>query len=233
MRLYKYTEKQYLNNLLKDGEILVGTLYDYRKDKHKQGIRDAVEGKKIFSLPDKPYAFTNRNDPDAKLLEQFGTIKFEDDVSDEDQFNVFIGNVKFEHVQDSPDCFVFCLSTDFSYDTQSKFEGYDACYSIDTKDLTSFTSAITESLNKITPVTFAGIFPVHYTSRKVQWTGSFTDGTHGALIKEPNDYEDQFERRAIWCPNDSNVLIEPAKFQQEKLRSLIKKHNVPFEYWFK
>jgi len=62
-RLFKYTKKEYLLNLLKHGELRLGTLYEYRNYENQE-IRDLEEGTGFSLHYIKDETFTNHGQND-------------------------------------------------------------------------------------------------------------------------------------------------------------------------
>lgn len=188
--MFRYSAKKYTDSLFKMGMIRVGTLYDFRKSEHKQGIADPQEGKKeIFHPVDKIHV-ADSNSPEARIVGQFG-FKIGKGAT-----NVTFQNLTFARNFDVPDCFILCSSCEYSKKTMDEFEGADSCYKISNPHM--FYSLITKTLNTITPVIFQGVHKVIYQDRKEKWNGRDW-GHHPALIKE-KEFSKQEEFRAIWQP---------------------------------
>lgn len=47
--MYRYSLQKFNSSLLNMGEIRIGTLHDFRRTEHTQGIADPKEGKKKIS----------------------------------------------------------------------------------------------------------------------------------------------------------------------------------------
>lgn len=192
--MYKYLESKYADLMLLYGSIRVGTLYDFRKSEHKAGIADPQEGKKSLKHNVKQLIITPDNwskeqsNPDFLALKQLGVLSIEKGAT------VNIINVSAQAIVDSPNCFIYCTSTEQSKRVMNQFEGSDTCIFL--KDPFSFFKIITQRLQEIHPVTFEGAEHVTYKSRTENWQMN-TPGVHPALTKEPA-FEPQREIRAVW-----------------------------------
>ena len=197
--MFRYSQRKFCQSLLRMGTLRVGTLHDFRRSEHKQGIADPKEGRKeVFH--EVGYAkITDLSHPDVRAATEFGVFDF-----GEGPLNVTLSDVTFARTFDHPDCFILCSSSSLSTAMFQEFEGSDACIRI--ADLEGFYGAITETLNSITPVVFHGVHKVRYQTRKERWNGE-SWGSHPALIKE-FEFANQHEIRAIWQPK-FNQSIEP------------------------
>lgn len=190
MPLYKYGKRRHLANLVVRGEVVVGTLYDYRRQEHEQGISDPREGTKTVSTHIDDLHITEPGDPRAQAYERFGLIHFGNAT------NVRIRDITLSQSVNSPDYLLYCLSTRLSKATMAQFGGADACVEI--TDPLAFFRVLTDLVSSIYAVRYLGAFAVQYQSREEEWNG--TDmGLYPALIKGP-EASLQHEVRAIWEP---------------------------------
>lgn len=190
--MYKFSQERYCKALLNMGVVRIGTLHDFRRDEHKQGIADRLEGTKEVSHSFENYTVGAAGDPRAEPLQQFG-VRVENCIGS--TFNV-------TRVFESPDCFIFCMAENCSNETMRQFEGVDACVRID--NVRGFISLLTQALASHRPVAFKGIHRVTYQPRSEPWNGR-NWGAHPALIKDPG-FEKQSELRAIWKSLDGKPL---------------------------
>lgn len=132
-RLFKYTKKEYLLNLLKNGELRLGTLYEYRNYENQE-IRDLEEGTGFSLNYIKDETFTNHGKNDLTL----GLLKL---IDCED---VRIINVSSRQSFDLPNSYIYSLTMNPDKVVMTHF-GYDACFEI--MDLKGFTTEIATELN--------------------------------------------------------------------------------------
>lgn len=193
---FRYSGQKYNDALLALGNVRIGTLHDFRKTEHKQGIADVNEGKKRVSHHI-PYA-TDKDVGSIHLdaLKTFRAIDLGGAT------NVVLENISVSQEFDHPDCFVHCTSVKYSFDVLRQFGGADSCVEI--SDLAGFYQRLTETLNSIVPVQFLTLSQVQYMKRHEDWNGRDW-GVHPALIKEP-EFIRQVELRAIWIPKFSGNI---------------------------
>jgi hypothetical protein len=193
--MYRYSLQEYNSLLITLGIIRIGTLYDFRRMEHRQGVVDTQEGQKNISHHIDYLHVADPNNLDIKsninmqALEKLGGIK----VTGKNNTFVNIETTKNFNVND---CFIFCTSMTCSRETMQQFEGADSCIEIVNVDL--FHNILTDTLNRIYPVVFQSIYKIIYQDREEPWNGRDW-GNYPALIKEPK-FEKQNEFRAIWKP---------------------------------
>lgn len=193
---FRYSGQKYNDALLALGNVRIGTLHDFRRTEHKQGIADVNEGKKRVSHHI-PYA----TDKDVGSIHLDALKKFRA-IDLGGATNVILENISVSQEFDHPDCFVHCTSVKYSSDVLRQFDGADSCVEI--SDLAGFYKRLTETLNSIVPVQFLTLSQVQYMKRHEDWNGR-NWGVHPALIKEP-EFIRQVELRAIWIPKFSGVI---------------------------
>ena len=189
------------------GYIRIGTLHDFRRTEHAKGISDPKEGKKSISHSiDKlevnhANRETQQSNPDLLALEKLGIARIEKVGS-----FVMMG-VTVQSDIDSHDCFIYCLSHQYSADMYSLFGDADTCLEITDSD--NFFACITDELKKIHPINFSGVSKVSYQKRNEKWNGSDL-GSDPILIKEDIPrYRDQKELRAVWkTPPGIHIGVE-------------------------
>lgn len=194
--VFRYSSKKYNDSLLALGNIRIGTLHDFRRTEHKQGIADVNEGKKKVSHQI-PYVDSKDGDSiHISALREFGVMDIKPGT------NAVFENCTAEQEFDHPDCFVHCTSFEYSFKAMSQFEGADSCVEI--PDVESFYTRLTHTLRSVVPVRFLTLTTVRYMERHEDWNGR-NWGVHPALIKEPI-FTPQVEVRAIWIPMSSGAI---------------------------
>ncbi len=222
--MYRYSSIKYNNLLLKMGGIRIGTLHDFRKTEHKQGISDPTEGTKSVNHRiqyvgvDDNQKLQVANSLDKKALDVFGGYKIGEQARNICIFNSTVG----KHFNES-DCFLLCTSETRSQKTMSQFEGADSCVKI--TDILSFYHCLTEVINSIVPIKPIGRFRVIYQDRMEKWNG-VDWGKHPALIKE-TAFIKQDEIRAIWVPKNRRRDIEPLNLCDHRLVAFVSKASIP------
>ena len=201
-RIYRYTKREYAKGLLSLGTLLVGTLHDFRREEHKAGIADPMEGRKtVRHKIDKLFMQTGEDthspkSKDEEALEAFSANDFGPGIT------LDIENVTLKQEFDKGDCFVLCMSHCLSRETMSEFEGADSCYEI--HEPNRFFRVLTETLATHHPVEFMGAMGVEYQERSKEWTGKDW-GVDAALVKEPK-FRLQYEVRAGWKSLNGNPI---------------------------
>lgn len=194
--LYRYSAKQWNDDLRTRGSLRIGTLHDYRKSEHKPGVQDAEEGKKWVShyidhwdmsqeVPGSPSLHARANEAIGGLS-GLGTLTDMCIISEINQ----------------PNCFIHCTSYKLSRQVMSQFEGADSCLHI--YDHKRFYQTLTAAINKIRPVKWGGINLVTYQDRIEQFDEADTGIT--AWWIKGTEFEPQFEVRAIWHPLDNEPI---------------------------
>lgn len=192
--LYRYSAKKYNDMLLNEGCIRIGTLFDFRRSEHKAGIADPSEGKKVIvhhvddwkiddEIPGKP-------SKTMRAMQKVGNFAFEPGGGQR------VSGITFERQIHTRDYYIHCSAHKLSMSVMEQFEGADSCVEI--VDPLGFYGHLTESLNKIHPVKFEGVFFIQYREREEEWNGE-DYGVAGCFIKEP-EFSRQCEVRAIWTP---------------------------------
>lgn len=182
--IFKYMKAHHAESFLREGTLRIGTLYEFRDmEKHGAVIGDKNEGQKsLYTHLEGRY--TNENAPaiSKKFIELGDGAAFE--------------NCTLVEQTDSPDCFLFCASAEYSAEMMAEFKA-DVCVVID--NLEGFYNAITKALSaKIgNPALFRGAHRCQYVARNLKHEEDH--GIPGALIKDA-DYIKQKEIRAIWEP---------------------------------
>ena len=196
------------------GRIRVGTLHDFRRSEHKEGLADSQEGKKAVAHHIEDLRIPYANAPkigetrDSRALKQFGSLQIEN-------MDVALSNVTFSQTFDQPDCFVLCSSENCSRETMEEFEGADSCVEI--VDVAEFYNLLTAALNDFISVIFRGVHKVIYQDRQETWNGR--DWGHNPALKKDPKYKRQQELRAIWQPG-TNQPIKPVILTSNRIGKL-------------
>lgn len=182
--LFKYMKGRHAENFLRHGTLRIGTLYEYRDtEKHGAVIGDAHEGTKSLYTEVKG-RHTKKTAPPivGKFLELGENSTIEDCV--------------FVNQMDSPDCYIFCGTEEYSSAVMAEF---DATVCLAIEDVRGFYGVLSKSLIRATgnAAFFRGAYRCSYIDRNVKHDEDH--GLPGALIKEPK-YSNQKEIRAIWEP---------------------------------
>lgn len=205
--LYKYSESRWADLLLTDGNVRIGTIFDFRKTEHKRGVADATEGVKSIYHGIKHY---NSNEPfgiDHSALANLGPF-----VS-KGGGGFSLSNLTVEREFRFPDAFFHCTSHFLSRVVLEQFEGADSCVEIIKPS--AFYNHLTGVINKIVPVNYYGIHKIVYSARREAFNGENL-GRRPDLIKDP-EFGLQCEVRAIWIPTSKSKLIAPINIQEKAL----------------
>jgi len=211
--MYRYSAEEYNQSLLKMGGVRVGTLHDFRKSEHKEGIADPQEGKKQVSHFIDKAVVNSATDLHSKAAKEFNIID-----PGKNNVNMHLENVTFSKSFDEPDCFILCVSSKKSREVMAEFEGADSCVEIIEPNI--FFQQLTITLNLFTPVIFRGVHKVIYQNKKEVWNGQ--DWGHNPAVIKELEFKDQYELRAIWQPR-FNQKISPIIFNNYKLISVCRK----------
>ncbi len=214
--MYRYSAEKYNQSLLKMGGIRIGTLHDFRKTEHKQGIADPQEGKKKVTHYIDHAVVNNTDDLHGKAATEFNVINL-----DKGNANVSFKNCTFSKSFDEPDCFILCVSSEKSKKVMTEFEGADSCIEITNQN--SFFQQLTNTLNLFTPVIFRGVHKVIYKNKVEAWNGS--DWGHNPAVIKELEFKGQYELRAIWQPS-FNQKISPIIFLNYNLISSCRKISI-------
>jgi hypothetical protein len=186
--LYKFLRPDHADGLLRRGAVRIGTLYEFRREEeHGTEIGDAGEGiasRMLFTSGAK--VWSDRTQP--KFSRSFVKIGPGIDVTFE--------NCHFVQREQSPDCWLYCVSTSFS-EAMLERSPYSACVRID------FPRHFFRALSRVVrPAAFLGVHACQYEGRAFMHD-------HGplspALLKDPV-HAYQCEARAIWQPSGEQPI---------------------------
>lgn len=212
--LFKYLKKEHADKLFKDGELLIGTLYDFRNyEQHGSKRGDAEEGKKEISehVDNLVVKSPSEHNPLSPFVKKF--INLEPGAN-----NFQLSNCDFSVVQDCGNCYLYCMSSEFDEKLLQEFQA-DICIKI--KKPQEFVEKISLALEN--GVKDVRLLPVIYGQRNQQYGKH--DQYHASIIK-PVNYKSQKEVRAIWAQkNQQDSDIKPLfiKLQTSDVTNLCEK----------
>jgi len=192
--VFRYSAVKYNDALLALGNVRIGTLHDFRKTEHKEGIFDAAEGTKFVEHHIPIVNTSDAGSIHVEALRQFNGVKI--------GRGAHVENFTLCQTFDVPDFFIHCTSFEFSRRVMRQFEGAESCVEI--FDVNGFYQRLTETLNFNFPVRLLTIEKIQYKERSEVWNGR-NWGAHPAIIKEPK-FSMQVEVRAIWVPRISDPI---------------------------
>lgn len=214
--VFRYSEERYAASLLERGNTRVGTLYDFRKSEHRQGISDPQEGKKRVGHYIERATEQDLGGLDMKAIDAYGMFTVEPGAA------FTFHNLTMVNDYDQPDCFIHCCSTSYSLSAMRGLGGADACVEI--FDPVGFYMQLTKSMTMQVQVRLECVETVKYTARDQEWNG-VDWGDHPSLIKEPI-YAPQKEMRVVWSPVFSQP-IEPLIIDDAELRRFCRRVPIP------
>lgn len=184
--LFKYMEAQHADTFFRDGSLRIGTLFHYRdEERFGSEIGDTQEGVKTLRTVVRNLKYTGSSKVPSYIT---NAIRAEGGAV------VTLENCVFEDHQQSPNLYIFCLSSEYSSEAMAKMKK-EVCVRI--RDM----RALVEAVGKRLPSgsRFQGLHTCHYVERVVKHEDDH--GITPALIKEPR-YAYQKEVRAIWAPRN-------------------------------
>jgi hypothetical protein len=217
--VFKFAKREFRDAFLNQGQIKIGTLFEYRdSEKYSGKIYDKDEGKKSIQI-----YFDNLH-LTGKELSEFGIAFF---GGGEGLIHLYNSTVKIK--MDENDCYIYCTSSEFFSDSlfQAVIDGYDACTLITNPDL--FFNELKESFKY---GKYIDSFYCLYIDRdlKLDWEKQKEDieilkSIPASTIK-PKSYAPQREIRTIFLPSESeNNLL----YKVEIIPSL-KKYLLPINF---
>lgn len=195
MKLFKYCKRAHANRLVKNGQVRIGTLHEYRDvERYNDQISDAQEGRAVHVLEAKKAIeidLLNGNDT-ATLFAQRVFAGW-DSLPEGSSIKIVLEpSSALEHNFDFPDQYMYCATERMDLDSMKAF-GYDTCVEISNAE--AFFSQIMSSMGNITGQYCAK--PVTYAERRISFELQHAD--HPAYIK-PASYAQQREFRVMWEP---------------------------------
>ncbi len=175
-------EQKYKDNFLNSGEVLIGTLHDFRDEKKfVKGISDPLEGKIAINEYD--------------CLEEEYILGFRN-----------LSPYSSEEVE-LEDCHLYCATSRLFTDTLSTLKsfGYDTCVMIIYPDY--FFETISNQLPELMPVDHGKCKYINKTINRFRNSSNSIDKVVvedpvKAVFLKPRDLEMQMEYRFAWAPND-------------------------------
>lgn len=205
MSLYKYMPRKFALGLVHHGLLRIGTLHDYRRQEHGQGISDGDEGTKAIEVAIERQHFASGKDV-PKTLAPLGIISVDDFCS-----NITLENIFVRKTFATQNCYLWCASSVRSRNVMEQFEGADTC--IEIVGIAGFFASLRQTMTSFDSE-FQGLADVRYQSRMEDWNTEHL-GYHPAIIKGP-EYSSQHEVRAIWTPT-MDCEIGPIILHDESL----------------
>lgn len=196
-KLYRYSSSKHNEALLSRGSVRVGTLFDFRKLEHKEGISDPQEGFKKVSHHVSLATGEVAGSVDRQALKAYKAVEFSSDAK-----GAMVKNCLLVREIAEQDYYIHCTSDSLSKETMASFEGADSCVEI--FDPVGFYQRLTNVLMALGHVTEAKFFDVTYKPREEAWN-KIDWGMSPALIKE-EIYSVQSEFRTIWYPGSTSPL---------------------------
>lgn len=198
MKLYKYLQRQFLEEFFHRGSLKIGTLSEYRNvEAFGPVIGDRDEGTSSTELGFKrgDEVALGGSSPEARFLrnilqttpQQCSNMKI---VSLVDGYN-------FVSQENSPELYIYCMTEAFDLEVMHQF-GCDSCLEI--TNPASFLSAISHRIRH--KARLDGLHPIQYMSRKTTFTSPHQ--VHPALMKD-NSFLAQREWRAVWVPTKKQI----------------------------
>lgn len=198
-RLYKYTAPEYAENIVKYGDIWIGTLHDYRREEQLgDAVGDRDEGRLTRTLALKHYDSTG-NHPDDRFVRGMlsgviGGISLD---------NVQAENINFRQNINFSDCYIYSTTKSRNYNDKKLRSFGNACILIHNPKL--FFGVITGALMEKT-LGYSPWYPVVYGNRESHYRNS--SPTDAAFTK-PRSYQWQGEVRTVWPPRPDSYSLVP------------------------
>jgi hypothetical protein len=200
MNLYKYMERRWANKFLKEGTLLIGTLYDFQdEEQHGGEIGDALEGTKQVS---------------SMRLKMIDTDEPENiPYWMSEHMNVSGSNRLVIHARDGmsavhkdPNAYIFCCTDTFDAKAMKEM-AYDCCIEILDADI--FFKATSIKMKHYAK--FWGAAKCVYKATEIEHS---EDEIPATFIKEPK-FAAQKEVRGLWLPKEPQS-IKPIVLKSKK-----------------
>jgi hypothetical protein len=194
--LYKYLKREHARRWLSMGEVRIGVLSAYREtERFGAEIGDPDEGTRV--LFDNSTVDSERPETISEVVKNVVVglgpgrhVKFE--------------GIRFQNIHVHPDCYVLCLSTEFSEEAMRRMDPqYDACVRID--NASAFFAGITAELQRFEIV--SDIVADHtciYRDRNIDVHDEAAAEIPIFFLKDVR-YAYQKEFRAVWKPRRADV----------------------------
>ncbi|MHB2213351.1 hypothetical protein ACX64P_07825 [Raoultella ornithinolytica] len=200
MPLYKFLEAQHLESFFDKGCLRLGTIYDFKDIiTHSLGRGDSQEGRRQV----------NR---DVNKNLSLNSSSVEEVISDSLEVtgngSVTITNSTFYVIRNSPNAFIFCTSNIYSNELFYKWNAHhnetNACYKI--SDPNGFFREISNAIKN--SANFFNCKDIVYSIDPIPYEHP-NSSELPMFVKEKNEYEWQFENRAVWFPKEPSPQIKP------------------------
>jgi hypothetical protein len=196
MKAYKYTKKEFVDGLLKQGIIKVGTISEYRKYDHPE-IGDSGEGSEtiITTASSSGEKITEENMPVMPY-----PIRKAVSISGSAEFHLH-GKVILRSNHSLPDAYIYCVTQEPSESVMQQF-GADCCVEI--SDVEAFCKIVCEEVLRARNLSFG-----QYICRSCQYVGReiIDDAYEGvanidvsAYFLKESKYSPQKEARMLFLP---------------------------------
>lgn len=198
-RVYKYTAPEYAENIVKFGDIWLGTLHDYRREEQLgNSVGDRGEGSLARTLSVDSYT-SQGNHPD----DQFIRRNLRNIIGGVDLDNVTINNMNFRENINHSDCYIYSTTISRKYDKRKRKSFGSSCVLIHNPGL--FFGAITVAIQEEIRL-YSAWHAVIYNSREGHYRNLPLSSI--SFIK-PRVYQWQGEVRVVWFPKLNMLPIRP------------------------
>lgn len=197
--LFKFLKRKYANNLINQGEVRLGTLFDFcDQEKHAGLICDVDEGRKELVV------YIDKLESTGDELAAFG-MPFGGDGM------ISLVGATITICQDSPDCYIYSTTESFFSESlvQAVKDGKDACVMIKKPEI--FFDIVDRSFGK---GGYVGVHSCLYGERKLQLSWDehrdylkALQAVPAAIIK-PTEHAVYREVRAIWLKSECEITPE-------------------------
>lgn len=194
-KLFKYINKEHSKAFFDEGNLKIGTLYEYRNEEfYGSTIGDSEEGSgsmvtRFKSIDDhssyykKKNQIENKDGPNLTNV-RITSVKLIAVLSESDK-----GLISTTY---SDDCYIYCVSSEFNKRTMKKF-CCDTC--IEIFNPSRFFEEISNII--LEQCTFEGYWSVVYRNRLAHYSKRHN---HPYVLMKDHKYKNQKEVRAIWKP---------------------------------
>jgi len=194
MPVYKYLPQEYLEGFFQRGSLKIGTLHEYRQiERYGTAIGDDGEGtsRTRFNIDGGGLVDLDGDAPEAKFLRTFIDVPPRSNVKLQ-----LHPDTQLVYVDDSPDAYIFCTTSEFSPEVMKEFGG--ACFEIIHPE--KFFDAVSRVIRHHGKLRFNQ--PIRYRDRETFWLKPHN--VNPALIKDLR-YAYQKEVRALWKPKIKSI----------------------------
>lgn len=205
--------EQYAIKMLEEGNIRLGTLYEYR-DHWNDQVKDTDEGK--FSESQKDKNVTLREGDEHGLLSEMFQAK--------DGAVLEFHNMHVQRDSTVPDNNIYCTTLEASEEVMRQFE-CDAC--IEIFDFRGFRDAIIQTLRKYNhPIMMHVTANCIYEGRNVDYNSIINPDRIplGYWLKSPF-YAPQKEIRTVFVSLDQKGVKSPIIINVPEIKQFIRRHN--------